>query len=142
MYTDLSRMKITNKANMALLGIFLVIGLIALPFDIYLWQLPHVVVVLVIGMVLNAVGALGAGDSKFLAAAAPFIALGDLVMIMWLFIGTFMAALVSHKVVKNTSLRNLAPTWASWHQGKRFPMGYALGATLILYLALGILKGA
>ncbi|MBB3992868.1 prepilin peptidase CpaA [Sulfitobacter undariae] len=142
MYTDLSRMKITNNANMALLGIFIVIGLIALPLNIYMWQLVNVVVVLIIGMVLNAVGALGAGDSKFIAAAAPFIAVGDLVMLMWVFAGTFIAALVTHKVAKNTSLHNLAPTWASWHQGKRFPMGFALGATLILYLALGILQGA
>ena len=38
-YTDLSRMKITNGANLLLAGVFLVVGLIALPFDQYLWRI-------------------------------------------------------------------------------------------------------
>lgn len=33
MYTDLARMKITNKANLALLAVFVVIGLFVMPFD-------------------------------------------------------------------------------------------------------------
>ena len=142
MYTDLSRMKITNAANLTLVGIFVVIGLIVLPFDTYLWRLLSLVVVLIAGIVLNAVGAMGAGDSKFLAAAAPFIDLGDLHLLVWLFMATLVAAVVTHRGVKHTPLRKLAPHWASWEQGKKFPMGLALGATLIIYLLLGFLYGA
>jgi hypothetical protein len=70
-------MRITNQAVLALGAIFLVIGLIALPFDVYLWRLAQLAIVLVVGIVLNAAGAMGAGDSKFIAVAAPFIAQGD-----------------------------------------------------------------
>lgn len=142
MYTDLSRMKITNVANLVLVGIFVVIGLIALPFTVYLWQLVGMVVVLLVGFVLNAAGVMGAGDSKFIAAAAPFIALGDAVMLTWLFAATLLAAVATHRIAKYTTLRTLAPNWTSWEQGKKFPMGLALGATLILYLALGAIYGA
>ena len=142
MYTDLSRMKITNKANLALVGIFLVTGLIVLPFDTYLWRLLILVIVLIVGMLLNAAGLMGAGDSKFIAAAAPFIDLGDLNLLTWLFMATLVAAVVTHRGIRMTSLRQLAPHWESWHQGKKFPMGLALGATLIIYLVLGLLYGA
>lgn len=142
MYTDLSRMKITNTTNLALAGVFVVIGLIVLPFDTYLWRLLSLVIVLVVGIVLNAAGVMGAGDSKFIAAAAPFIDLGDLHLLTWLFMATLLAAVVTHRGVRLTPLRRLAPHWTSWDKGKKFPMGLALGATLIIYLGLGFLYGA
>ncbi len=141
-YTDVSRMKITNKANLALAGVFMVIGLIALPFDVYLWRLLSLLIVLIVGIVLNAAGVMGAGDSKFIAAAAPYIALGDLSLMMWLFTATLLASFVTHRTAKYTPLRKLAPSWASWDQGKKFPMGLALGSTLAIYLVLGLLYGA
>ena len=142
MYTDISRMKITNTTNLALAGVFVVIGLIALPFDAYLWRLLGLVIVLLVGIVLNAAGVMGAGDSKFLAAAAPYVALGDLRLMMVLFTAVLLAAFVTHRIARHTPLRRLAPHWTSWEQGKKFPMGLALGPTLILYLALGLLYGA
>lgn len=142
MYTDLSRMKITNVANLALAAVFVVIGLIVLPFDDYLWRLLGMVIVLIVGVILNAVGVMGAGDSKFIAAAAPFVALADLVLLCFIFLGCLIAAIITHRTAKMTRLRQLAPHWASWEQGKKFPMGLALGPTLIIYLALGFLYGA
>jgi prepilin peptidase CpaA len=141
-YTDVSRMKITNMANMALVAVFVVVGLIVLPFEDYLWRLASLVIVLIVGIVLNAAGVMGAGDSKFIAAAAPFIALGDLRVLLVLFTAVLLAAFVTHRIAKNTPLRRLAPDWASWEQDKKFPMGLALGSTLILYLVLGLLYGA
>ncbi|MEQ6201456.1 prepilin peptidase [Sulfitobacter sp. HNIBRBA2951] len=141
-YTDISTMKITNGANLLLAAVFVVIGLIALPFDDYLWRLANLVIVLIAGIVLNAAGAMGAGDSKFLAAAAPFVALGDLNLLIWLFASTLLAAFVTHRFAKFTPLRQLAPNWTSWEQGKKFPMGLALGSALSLYLGLGLLYGA
>ncbi len=141
-FTDVSRMKITNKSNLALTGVFVVIGLIALPFDVYLWRLLSLVIVLIVGIVLNAAGVMGAGDSKFIAAAAPYIAIGDLRFLMLLFATTLLASFVVHRTAKHTPLRQLAPNWASWDQGKKFPMGLALGSTLAIYLVLGLLYGA
>ncbi|OAN97332.1 hypothetical protein A8B74_11000 [Sulfitobacter geojensis] len=140
-FTDMARMKITNPAVIALALVFVVVGFFLMPFTDYLWRLAALVIVLVVGIVLNAAGAFGAGDAKFAAAAAPFIALGDLRLLMALFAATLLAAAVAHKGVKYTPLRRLAPHWTSWEQGKKFPMGLALGPALAIYLILGALYG-
>lgn len=142
-YTDLARMKITNRAVVALASVYLLIGPIALAsWEIYFWGLAYIVIVLLVGMALNALRVMGAGDAKFLAAAAPFISLGDLGLLTWVFMGVTLAAFATHRIVRRTALRNLAPDWISWDQGNRFPMGFALGPTLALYLCLAALSGA
>ena len=134
-WSDLALMKITNKAVLALLVVFAVVGLIALPFPDYLWRYAHFGVVLVIGFVMNAVGLLGGGDAKFAAVMAPFIALGDWFLFSWVFAATTLAAFVVHRMVMRSSLRERMPEWKSW-QSKQFPMGFALGPSLVIYLAM------
>jgi prepilin peptidase CpaA len=141
-YTDMATMKITNPTVLALAAVFLVIGPIALPFETYLWHILAMVVALLIGIVLNAAGAMGAGDAKFIAAAVPFIALGDLRLVLALFMATLLAAAVTHRGAKHSPMRKLAPQWTSWDQNKKFPMGLALGTSLAFYLILGALFGA
>ncbi|MBE1283238.1 MAG: hypothetical protein GJ676_07985 [Rhodobacteraceae bacterium] len=141
-YTDMRLMRITNQAVIALAVIFLLVGLLALPLPIYGMRLVQLVVVLIIGMVLNAGGAIGAGDAKFAAAAAPFIAPGDFRLVIAILAAALLAAFVTHRLAKHTALRKLVPEWKSWTMGKKFPMGMALGATLGFYLVLGTLYGA
>ncbi|KKL62123.1 hypothetical protein LCGC14_2188350 [marine sediment metagenome] len=141
-FTDMKQMRITNQAVLLLTAIFVVLGLFLLPFETYLWRLLSLVIVLVVGIVLNAAGVMGAGDAKFAAAAAPFIALGDLRLLMMLFMATLLAAAATHRGVKYTPLRRLAPDWQSWQETKKFPMGLALGTTLGLYLIMGAIYGA
>jgi prepilin peptidase CpaA len=95
----------------------------------------------VLGILFNAAGVMGAGDAKFIAAAAPYIALGDLRFLAALFTATVLAAFVTHRLAKHTPLRRLAPEWESWTRHRDFPMGLALGGTLSLYLLLGIAFG-
>jgi len=136
-------MKITNKAVVALVAVFVVLGPFVLPsFELYVWRLGQLAIVLLTGILLNAAGAMGAGDAKFMAAAAPFIAAGDWPLLLVLFIVILIAAFITHRLARITPLRKLAPDWVSWSQGKRFPMGLALGPTLALYLCLGALNGA
>jgi prepilin peptidase CpaA len=141
-YTDLSRMKITNQAVLLLGAVFLVVGLVALPLPEYGWRLVQMVAVLFIGFLLNAGGAVGAGDAKFAAAAAPYIAIGDLRLLLALFAANLLAAFVTHRLAKYTPLRRIAPDWKSWNMGWKFPMGLSLGATLALYLLLSAYFGA
>lgn len=141
-WSDMRSMRIPNNAVLALFAIYAVIGLIALPLPTYGWHLLHVVVVLVIGMVLNAGGLIGAGDAKFAAAAAPFIFIGDLRFLMAIFTATLLAAWVTHRIAKYSPIRRMVPEWESWEQGWDFPMGLALGGALSLYLILGFLYGA
>ncbi|WP_299153182.1 prepilin peptidase [uncultured Tateyamaria sp.] len=142
-YTDLAAMRISNRTVLVMVGVFVVVGLVVFPFDVYLWQLAHLGIVLVVCMILNAAGAMGAGDAKFLAAATPYVALGDVRLLMALFAAVLLAAFVVHKIAKYTPLHKLAPTWDSWDQkANKFPMGFALGPTLALYVALATVHGS
>ena len=135
-WSDLARMKIPNMAVYALVISFALLGLIALPFSQYLWHWLHLPVMLGVGIILNLARVLGAGDAKFTAAAAPFIATADLPLVLPLFAACLMAGLATHRLVQISPLRRLVPHWASWSTPHRFPMGFPLAMTLVFYLAL------
>lgn len=140
-WNDMKFMKIPNKAVGALTIVFLVIGLIALPFEDYAWGWLHLVVVLAVGFVLNMVGSIGAGDAKFAAAMAPFVAFGDLRTLLFLFAAVLLAAVATHRIFKRSAaFRAKTPDWASWTNSD-FPMGLALGGTLIFYLLSAAMFG-
>lgn len=136
-WNDLRAMKIPTWSTDALALVFVIIGIFVMPFSEYLWRYAHFGVVLVVVMLLNAIGAMGAGDSKFLASAAPFVALQDSALVFYLLGAGLFAGVVLHRTARAIpSIRNLVPDWASWSQGKRFPMGFSMGPVLIIYLAL------
>ncbi|MFT5742730.1 MAG: prepilin peptidase CpaA [Paracoccaceae bacterium] len=138
-WNDMRAMKIPNIAVYALVGVFAVVGLITLPLDVYAWRWLHLIVVLLIGMVLNAAGALGAGDAKFAAAAAPFVALSDLSTMLYILAGCTAGGYIIHRIVRASPLRKLVPDWESWTAGKRFPLGFPLGAALAYYIAIPLI---
>lgn len=141
MWSDLARMRIPNASVMALVAVFAVVGLIALPLADYAWRWAHLAVVLVVGFVLSVARALGAGDAKFAAAMAPFIALPDIGVFLPLFAAILLASFVAHRLVRRVAaLRALAPDWVSW-TSRQFPMGLALGGSLIAYLGLAAAYG-
>jgi prepilin peptidase CpaA len=100
------------------------------------WRLSHLVVVLLLGMAMTAAGLVGAGDAKFAAAAAPFIAFSDWETLLGLFPLMLLTCWILHRLARVTAGPRLAVGWESWSSGKRFPMGVALGATLLVYLGL------
>lgn len=140
-WSDMARMKIPNKAVVALVAVYAVIGLIALPLEDYLWRYAHLGVVLAVGFLANMARLLGAGDAKFAAAMAPFIALPDAVTFIYLFAATLIAGFAVHRLARVTpAIRRLAPGWESWTR-KDFPMGLCLGSALVIYLAASVLAG-
>lgn len=139
MWSDLSAMRIPNPAVLALAAVFVAIGLVALPLADYPWRLLTMVAVLALTFLANMAGLMGAGDSKFIAAAAPFIDPDDVAALGVVFAACLLAAFLSHRIAKHTALRRLAPGWTSWDRGRKFPMGFALGGALVIYLALGAL---
>ena len=141
-WNDMKFMKIPNKAVYALFGVFVIVGLVALPFEDYLWRYLHMIVVLVIGFFANMARAMGAGDAKFLAAMAPMLDLGDLQILLILFSGVLLAAFLTHRIFRMVpAMRRAFPDWESWDRGD-FPMGLALGGVLILYLTMGAAFGS
>lgn len=137
-WSDMATMKIPNKAVLALLIVFVVVGLIALPFNEYLWRYAHFAVILVIGFVLSTIGAMGAGDAKYGAAMAPFIALPDIMPFVFILTATVVAAFITHRVARASRIREMFPDWKSWTETKKFPMGMALAPALMIYLILGL----
>lgn len=138
-WSDLKYMKITNNAAMVMALVFLVFGLFAFPFETYLWRLLHLVVVLAIGFVANALRLVGGGDAKYAAAIAPFFAFADTRAVLLLFAAMLLAAFVTHRAFSRIGpIRRLTQSWASWTAGNKFPMGLALSGTLIVYLASGL----
>ncbi len=137
-YTDLSQMKIRNTAVLALFVVFVVAGLFVItPLVEYLWRFVHLAVVLAAGFVLTMIRAVGAGDAKFAAAMAPFVALPDLPEVLILFAILLVVTWVGHRIIRSIpAIRNLAPDWRSWSEKKDFPMGITLAATHLTYLGL------
>src|SRR6056297_2620573 len=72
-FTDIKEMRITNQRVVALAVVFAVIGPVALGWSYYGAGLIRMVIMLIAGIALNAGGVMGAGDAKFIAAAAGFI---------------------------------------------------------------------
>ncbi|MAX74902.1 prepilin peptidase [Alterinioella nitratireducens] len=138
-WSDLREMRIPNVSVLALAGVFLAVGLIALPFEVYYMRLLQLAIVLLAGFLLTSLGLVGAGDSKFAAAMAPFIAPGDYLMFLTLFAAVLIGSWITHRGAKAVpAVRRATPGWVSWDRGKLFPMGVALAGALVVYLALGI----
>lgn len=135
-WSDMKWMKIHNYAVLALVVVYLVVGPLALPLHAWAWGWASLALVLVVGFVLSSVGLLGAGDAKFAAAMAPFIALGDLSVFLLLLGSVIIVSFVAHRLVRSSSvLIGMAPEWESWHR-REFPLGLALGPSLLFYIAL------
>ena len=135
--SDLREMRIPNWCVDSLGAIYIVLGLFVMPtWADYGWHLVHLPIGLAIGFLVYSAGLVGAGDAKFVAAAAPYIAYADIQPVLMIFCGALLAGFAAHRIARHTPLRRLAPNWKSWSTGAKFPMGLCLGATLAIYLCL------
>lgn len=133
-WTDLSQMKIYNKTVLLLFAVFVVSGPILLPLDTYLHRYLQFAVVLAVGFVLTIAGGVGGGDSKFAAAAAPFIAPEDIRLLILILCAASLAAVATHRLAgRIPALRRLTPDWRSWSERRDFPFGFAMATTMVLY---------
>lgn len=138
-WSDMRDMRIPNKAVMSLIAVYLVIGLVIvglgwLPLMAWLWGIGVGVAALVILFFANAAGMMGAGDSKFGAAMAPFFVLADYRSVMGLLAGCLLGAFFAHRLMRMIpAMRRATPDWQSWTHHK-FPMGLALAGMLNFYL--------
>lgn len=136
-WSDMKSMLIPNKAVLALMAGFLILGVIAFPLEGYAWRWSHFAVLLIIGFVANAAGLVGAGDAKFAAAMAPFVAAQDWMLIWIIFAAMLLSAFATHRIFgRVAAIRRLTPDWKSWDLKRDFPMGLALSGTLLAYLFL------
>ncbi|WP_424964672.1 A24 family peptidase [Dinoroseobacter sp. S375] len=136
-WSDMKFMRIPNWSVLALLAVFACSGPFLMPLAEYGWRWVHGLVILGIGFVVSSLRMVGAGDAKFAAAMAPFVALQDAALVLVLFSAVLLAAFATHRAARRVpALRSLTPDWESWTRDRDFPMGLALSGTLMLYLAL------
>ena len=140
-WSDMKFMKIPNTAVLALAGAYVVLGLPALPFDLYLWGLALGAITLVAGFLVATLRLVGAGDAKFAAAMAPYFAGTTPALVFVLFAGCMIGAFAAHRALRQTPFRSATPDWASWTH-RKFPMGLALSGCLCFYFLLGLLRTA
>jgi prepilin peptidase CpaA len=135
-WSDLATMKIPNKVVLGILAIYVVVGPFVLPLEDYAWRFTHFAVMLIAGMAFTAARVMGAGDAKFLAAAAPFIALNDAILVGAILAPTIIVTFILHRIARATPLRTATASWESWDRPREFPMGVPLALTVLLYLGL------
>ncbi|MCW1917374.1 prepilin peptidase [Rhodobacter sp. KR11] len=143
---DMRAMKIPNRAVLALVAVWVLVGLglvvslsQGLPgMTLTDWGLGTAlgIAVLVVLFIANMLNLMGAGDSKFGAAMAPFFLYADLRLWTGLLAASLLAAFVLHRILRAIpAMRRATPDWASWTHHK-FPMGLALAGMLNFYLLI------
>ena len=112
------------------------VGFLAMPATDWLFRLINAPVILAFCFVLFAAGAMGAGDAKYAAAAAPLFDRQDAPLIIILTSATLLAGFTLHRVVLHTpALRARMPDWHSWER-KDFPMGLVISGIILFYLLI------
>ncbi len=138
-WNDMKFMKIPNKAVLALLAVWVVGGIILVPFQVWLWGLALGALMLVVGFVLASLSLIGAGDAKFVAAMAPFFVQSDLRFVLVLTAACLLGAFAAHRLARALpAFRAQVADWESWTRAD-FPMGLALAGILNIYLIFVIL---
>lgn len=145
-WSDMKFMKIPNKTMLALLAVWLVIGLAAVfltgfALQSWLWGWVLAAITLIIGFVANALRLIGGGDAKFATAMAPFFVGADWRTVFITAAACLIGAFIAHRIARSIGpIRRATPDWVSW-TSRDFPMGLALAGTLIFHLLL-IIWGA
>ncbi|MEI4487694.1 A24 family peptidase [Frigidibacter sp. MR17.14] len=135
-WTDLRWMKIRNRTGLLVLAIFAVAGGLVLPPEIWAWRWLNAVVVLAIGFFLTVAAGVGAGDAKYAAAVAPFVAPAHAALLLPIFAAFLLGAFAAHRGLRALPVvRAATPDWVSWTRAD-FPMGLAISGTIVTYLAL------
>ena len=134
-FSDLRTMTIPNWISLALVGAFVVVGLVFLPLETIGWRLLAGLLVLVLLFFANAVGIMGGGDAKLLAASAPYVAYADAGPALLILAVCMLVTLPLHRLARASGfVRRLSPDWKSWTAGRHFPMGISISLALIIYL--------
>ncbi|MDO9640142.1 MAG: prepilin peptidase [Pseudotabrizicola sp.] len=142
-WSDMKLMKIPNKTMIALLAVWLVVGLAAVfltgfALQSWAWGWVLAAITLVIGFLANALRLVGGGDAKFATAMAPFFVGADWRYVFILAASCLIGAFIVHRIIRRIGfVRRATPDWISW-TSRDFPMGLALAGTLIFHILLTI----
>lgn len=135
-WSDLKFMKIPNIISIVLALIFIVVGPLVLPFDIYLGRILVGIIALAVGFLIFFTGIAGGGDIKLLAAMLPFIAREELFAFAFLLSAMTLSGIAAHRLVGKLGY---APEgWISWQGNRKYPFGLSLAGSFSFYFAVHI----
>ena len=138
-YSDLRYMKILNIFSIGLAVAFMIVGLIFLPFDEYLYRLLGGAIVLAITFTVWSLGLMGGGDAKFAAAMALFVSRHDILPFLFILSIITLLVVLIHKIIGRLPFaKPITSTWESWSDSKKFPMGFGFGLAMIYYTAVPV----
>lgn len=132
---DLRRMRIPNWLNGAIAVLFLPQGLVFLPPEEVALRYVAGLGVLAVCFGVFALGRMGGGDVKMLAACTPYVAwehAGAAMQLLALALLVGLALVLGARAL----LRGRGTQWHSLRPKARFPMGVSIGAAMIAYFAL------
>lgn len=135
---DALYMRIPNGVHMALLAVFAILVLPGLPWQETALRLLAAAILFALGFGLYAANAMGAGDVKYLAAAAPLVPPDPMVILVWLLMVTVagLPVLALHRLARLVPGAGRFPSFA---EPGYFPYGPAIsiGLMCILWLTGG-----
>ncbi|MEM1313294.1 MAG: prepilin peptidase [Pseudomonadota bacterium] len=134
---DLRRLRIPNRLNVALVLLFLPIGALSLPLDLFGYRIAGALLVLFLGLLLFASGRMGGGDVKMLAAGALYVP-GPQAPAMLMLLSAALIAGVAFIYLMRYALGPGERSWLGLTRGARYPMGVSIGAALIVHLGLNL----
>ena len=138
--SDMKRMKIPNKAVLAMAAVWPLLGWLAVAtWSAWFWGFALMAIVLVAGYLLYTTGTFGAGDAKYAAAMAPIFVGADILWLLMLIAGGLIAALITHRIMRAIpAVRQMTPDWKSWTERRYFPLGFAMSGIVVFYLVAAI----
>jgi prepilin peptidase CpaA len=134
-WSDLRHMTIPNRLNMALFIVFLVLGIFIFPLPEFGMRILQALVMMLIGVFLTSAGLMGGGDSKLLAAGAPYVAMGHITEFFLALAFMSLSSVIAHRGLGLVpAFKSRVSDWVSWNSKGNFPFGVPIAATLSLYL--------
>lgn len=129
---DFIQQRIPNWIVLALTALFFALAVLHLHEVSWLGQLGTALACLLVGMLLYALGQLGAGDAKLLAAVALWAGLSS--VLPWLFLTAIAGLLVVALLI---AARRLI-SWRKWYPEGRLPKSLVAGQGVPFGVAIAI----
>jgi prepilin peptidase CpaA len=138
--SDMRRMKIPNRAVLAMAAVWPALGWLAVPtWAAWFWGFAIMAIVLVALYLLYTTGTFGAGDAKYAAAMSGIFVGTQVAPFLVLVFCAMIGALILHRAARSVpAIRRRTPDWISWEQRRYFPFGLALSGIVVFYLVAAI----
>ncbi len=133
---DLKKLKIPNKAVLAMAAIWPLLGWLAVPtWTAWFWGLGFMAIGIALAYLAFALFNFPGGDGKYAAAISPFFVGADISYVLMLVLICMMGATLAFQVIRVLpGIRSVTTGWEGFKHWRIVPFGLALSAMAIYYL--------